>query len=156
MQNEKTLLEGGISTPAYVRKVCRKHVETVVEVQAEFPFFYLLLQRAVGGGDDPDITPQSLRAAHPFKLAFLKDPQEFGLGGHWQFADFIQENGAAVGEFEATLPHRDGTGECAPFDPRGRSGGLAAAKTVTSPAARRPGASRQSESVAMRMNGFMG
>jgi hypothetical protein len=40
--------------------------------------------------------------------------------------------------------------------PEGDPVRLAAAKTVISPAARRPVTSRQSESVANRMNGFTG
>jgi hypothetical protein len=42
---------------------------------------------------------------------FLQDAQEFYLRLQEQFPDFIEEDSAAVGEFEASDPPLDRTGE---------------------------------------------
>ena len=55
------------------------------------------------------------RAAESFELTFLKHPEQLGLELQRQVADFVEEDRPAVGEFEASGPARDGSGESAFF-----------------------------------------
>ena len=48
-------------------------------------------------------------------LPLLDDPQQFELDVGAQVADFVQEDGAALGQFEAALLALHGPGEGAPF-----------------------------------------
>ena len=56
-------------------------VEPVIEVFPETAFVHFVFEVAVGGGDDADVDFEGLGAAHPLELAFLDDPQQFGLEG---------------------------------------------------------------------------
>ena len=47
------------------------------------------------------------------KLALLQNAQELGLRSGVQIADFIEEDGAAIGQLELALARGDGAGECA-------------------------------------------
>jgi hypothetical protein len=43
----------------------------------------------------------------------LQNPQESNLSVQWQLADFVQENGSAIGQLEAAQPGLCGASECA-------------------------------------------
>src|SRR6267378_7273787 len=44
---------------------------------------------------------QSLRRTQTLEFALLQDAQQLRLQLQWHFPDFVQEHGAAVGQFEA-------------------------------------------------------
>ncbi len=70
------------------------------------------LQVAVGGGDDADVGLGRVLGAQPHELALLQHPQQLGLHGEGHLADLVQQQGAAVGQFELALAglHRAGEG----------------------------------------------
>ena len=55
----------------------------------------------MSGGNDADIDVERLAGADALNRFFLQDPQELGLHFEADVADFIKEEGAAVGQFEA-------------------------------------------------------
>ena len=91
------------------------NIEAVKKVFAETAAFDLLLQIAVGGGEDAGVDADFGVGADALEAAILGDAQEFGLEGRGQLGDFIQENGAAVGHLEAANALGDGAGEGALF-----------------------------------------
>ena len=58
------------------------------------------LQVAIGGGNYADVDRYVIIAAHRANFLLLQDAQEFGLHFERQLADFVQEDGAAVGSLE--------------------------------------------------------
>src|SRR5262249_5153120 len=60
---------------------------------------------------DPDI----FSAADTLKAIILKNPQQFGLRSQGDIANFIQENGAAVGLLKTANPTSAGACESAAF-----------------------------------------
>src|SRR5215467_11905218 len=78
----------------------RKDVESVPQVCAETSVIYVLFQIPVGRRNDTDIQLYRGRAAQSLKLALLKHPQQFGLQVKRKLADFIEQQGSPVCEFE--------------------------------------------------------
>ena len=70
---------------------------------------------AVGGGDEAHVDPQFLRAAHAGEAAVLEEAQQLGLERPAHVADFVQEDGAAVGFLDAAGFLLQGAGEGAFF-----------------------------------------
>ncbi len=54
----------------------------------------------VGGGDDSDVDGGDARAAKADDFAFLEYSEQAGLEGFWHVADFVDEDGAAAGDFK--------------------------------------------------------
>ena len=75
-------------------------VEPVVEIFAKQIFGNGLVEIAVGGGDDAHIDGDFAGAADRAHRALLQHAQQFDLHGQRHFADFVEEDGAAVGDFE--------------------------------------------------------
>ena len=71
-----------------------------VEIFAKLFFAHGGLEIAVGGGDQADIDFDGGGAADALESAFFEDAQEFGLDRGRQVADFVEENCAAMGEFD--------------------------------------------------------
>src|SRR5581483_2127235 len=92
-------------------------VEAEVKVLAEFLAVDAFLELAVGGGEDADVHLDGAIAADALELAFLQYAQELGLDLRRDFADFVEENGAVVGEFESAFALGDGAGEGTFFVP---------------------------------------
>ena len=86
------------------REIDGNHSDPVIEVFPELPFPDQLLQILVGGGDDPHIDLDRAMVADPLDLLFLQDPQQLGLGGQGQVADFVEKDAAAAGRLEAAGP----------------------------------------------------
>ena len=109
--------EGGnvFAAAAQGRQLDGDDVEAVEEVFAEAAFADGLAQIDVGGGDDADVDLDFLDAAEVHEAAILEDAQDFGLGIHAHGGDFVEEERAAVGDFEEALLGGDGGGERA-FD----------------------------------------
>ena len=69
-----------------------------IQIFAKEFFFGEFLQIAIGGDHDADVDVDGLSAADAFETAFFEDAQEFGLDGHRQLADFVEEEGAVMSE----------------------------------------------------------
>ena len=92
-----------------------KNVDAVEEVAAEFVVFDAVFEVAVGGNDDADVHFDGLVATDAFDFAFFEDAEKLGLHGDRHIADFVEEEGSALGLFEfADVPSRR-TGESALF-----------------------------------------
>ena len=75
-------------------------IEPVIEIAAKITALDHSGEGNVGGGDDPNIDMDGVRFSEPFDLALLKSAQEFGLQMQRHLSDFVQQNGAAIGELE--------------------------------------------------------
>ena len=75
-------------------------LQPVIEVLAELALFQELLQVFIRRRDNPDVHLDRHRPADAKHLAFLKDPQNFGLHGQAGVADFVQEQSRVVGPLE--------------------------------------------------------
>ena len=87
-------------------------VEPVVEVFTELAPADGVEQVHVRGRDHADVRLLHLRRAHLDVLAVLEDAEQLRLRGEGQFADLVQEEGAAVRLLEVALAgfHRTGEG----------------------------------------------
>jgi hypothetical protein len=72
-----------------------------------------LLEIAIRRGDNPDVDSNGLTAAHWLELVLLQGPQQLDLGLERELADFIEEQRAAVGQFQFALLVAVGAGEAA-------------------------------------------
>ena len=93
----------------------RDDVEAVEQVFAEIVLADGFDDVAVGGGDEADVHLKFLVAADAGEGAVFEEAEEFGLEGAAHVADFIQEDGAAVGFLDAAEFLADGAGEGAFF-----------------------------------------
>ena len=89
----------------------RKDVETIVEIASERSVFDHALEIAVRRGDDPHVDALGSRAAEAFELALLQNPQQLGLHFERDVTDLVEEQRAAVRQFEPASPARDRAGE---------------------------------------------
>ena len=89
----------------------RHDVEPVVEILAERALLDRLFEVAVGRRDQADVDPEGLHPAHALEFGLLDRPQELHLGLLGDLADLVEEEGAAVGELEASRPRGDRPGE---------------------------------------------
>ena len=90
--------------------------EPVEEVVAEAALAPQLVQRAIGGGDDPPGEALRLVAAHRGEGALLQHVQQFDLHRHRHVADLVQEDGAvgaAAGQHALVVLDRAGEGALA-------------------------------------------
>jgi len=92
-----------------------ENVQAVVEVTAKSAFGDALGKINVGGGNDADVNALGAIAAEAFEFLLLKDAKKFRLEFEGKIADFVEEERAAVGEFEAANFLTDGAGESAAF-----------------------------------------
>src|SRR5260370_18550127 len=86
-------------------------VEAMIQIFAEAPFLHQGKQVDIGSRDDAHIDFDLFRAAEAHELAFLNDAQEFGLSFRANRGDFIEKDGALVGNFKQALFGRDRAGE---------------------------------------------
>jgi len=86
-------------------------VQAVIEVAAEGALGDALRKIHVGGGDDSDVHALRAIAAEPFEFLLLKHAKKFRLKFEGKVADFVEEERAAIGEFEAADFLTDGAGE---------------------------------------------
>src|SRR5690242_12966535 len=78
-------------------------VEAVVKIAPKFAVADGLCEIAIGGCDDPNVDFDSSAAAKGFEFLFLKNAKQFHLGVQRQFANLVEENGAAIGQFETAV-----------------------------------------------------
>ncbi len=74
-----------------------------------------LRRSASGGGDDAGVDINGLASADAFDAFFLEETEELDLERERNFADFVQEEGAAAGAFKAAFALGMGAGEGAFF-----------------------------------------
>src|SRR4051794_11781399 len=86
-------------------------VEAVVQVRAELLVGDEGFEIAIGRGDEPGVGAQGAGGAETLELPLLEDAEELRLEFERHFADFVEEDGAAIGELEAADALRDGAGE---------------------------------------------
>ena len=71
-------------------------------------------QIAVGGADHPDVDPGHLAVgADRLDLAGLEEAEQQGLHPQRHLADFVEEDGAAVGDLQQARPVAVRVGEAA-------------------------------------------
>src|SRR5581483_10436836 len=87
--------------------------EPVVQIRAEPCGDHLRAEVAVRGGDDPDVDLAPLVAAHALHHAVLDDAEDLRLQRGRRVADLVEEERAAVREFELADPLPDGARESA-------------------------------------------
>jgi hypothetical protein len=85
-------------------QVQRDDIDSVVEILAELSFPDQILEVLARRGDDANVDFDGLYAADAREFAFLQNLQQLGLRHGTEVPDFVEEQGAAVGELE--LPTR--------------------------------------------------
>ena len=88
-------------------------VKAIIKVFAEGAFFDSFFERLVGGGKDADVDGDGDVVADAADFFFLEDAQEAALQKRRHGADFIEENGSAVGFLEEALLVVHSAGESA-------------------------------------------
>src|SRR5579863_4070003 len=83
----------------------------MIQIVAEAALADQLGQIFIGGGEDADVHFDRVRAAQAHEFALLDHAQELGLRFGADGGDFVEENGALVGDFEEAFFRRDGAGE---------------------------------------------
>src|SRR5947209_15817751 len=91
------------------------HVDAVEQVFTEITDRDLLFQVAVGGKNKADIYLFICLPANAAELAVLQDLKQLGLDARIEFPDFIEEECAAIGQFDASGFGSHGAGESALF-----------------------------------------
>ena len=87
--------------------------EAVEEIFAEASGENFGAQIAIRCGDHSNVNGADFGRADALDLAILNYAEQLGLHGKRSFADFIEEDGAAVGEFEEAGASVSGAGESA-------------------------------------------
>ena len=90
-------------------------VEAEIKILAETAGGGFGGQVAVAGGENADVDANGRVAADAVDFALLDGAQQFGLHAHIHFADFVEQERAAMGRFEFTGAPGEGAGEGAFF-----------------------------------------
>ena len=98
---------------AHRRQVNRKYREPVIEVFAEPPLLNRLARLLIRGGQHPHVKFKFLFAAKSSDLSVFQNAQKLRLQRKRHLPDFIQEQRAAICQFEASRTSDDGSCECA-------------------------------------------
>src|SRR5262245_33039761 len=88
-----------------------KRVDAEIQVFAEVIIFDERPQVTIGGAEDTHIRSERFTLADSANLAGFQEPQQFDLDVLVELADFIEEERAAVGDFEESFMIAIGTGE---------------------------------------------
>src|SRR5216683_1446725 len=97
------------------RQLKMNDVEAVIEIFPEAPFADKGEEVHVGGSDDADVDFNLLGAAEAHEFALLNNAEELGLRFRTDGGDFVEEDGALIGDLEKTLLGSDSACESA-FD----------------------------------------
>src|SRR2546425_2133685 len=107
-----------------------KNVQAVIKIAAEGALGDQFRKIYVGGGDHAHVHALGAIAAEAFEFLLLEDAEKLGLQLVRNVADLVEEESAAVGQFEAADFLVDGPGEGAAlvteelgFEQAGRNGG---------------------------------
>ena len=85
-----------VAAVAQRRHEDREDVEAIEQILAEQAVLDLLEEVAVGGRDQPDVDPDRRAGADRIDLAVLHRAQQLDLHVERQFADFVEEQRAAM------------------------------------------------------------
>ena len=94
-------------------KLEMNYVQAMVQILAKAAFANKRQEFDVGGGDDAHVDLELLRAAEAHEFALLNDAKKLGLGFRADGGDFVEENGALIGDFEEAFFGSDGARESA-------------------------------------------
>ncbi len=86
-------------------------IESVIQVFPETPFIDFLFQVSVGGRNHPHINGNLAGRTNRIDGSFLQDTQQLHLHVHGHVANFIEKEGAAMGQLKATQAVRHGARE---------------------------------------------
>jgi len=103
---EEVLGKGNDVLPPLIerRQLAGPTGDAVIEVEPEGTAGLFFFQVPVGRADETEINILPRVAADPLVSAFLNDAQQFGLQAERQFSDFIEKEGAAIGERKRAIP----------------------------------------------------
>ena len=87
--------------------------EAVEKIFAEASGENFGAQIAIGGGDQADVHGAHFGRTHALDFAILNHAEQLRLHRQRSLADFVEEHGAAVGEFEKAGARVRGAGESA-------------------------------------------
>src|SRR5258706_16398756 len=90
-------------------------IKPVIKIHSELLLDDQRAQVLIGCCHHAHIDTMRIRAAQPFKLLLLQDPQQLSLQFQRNIADFIQKQGAPVCRFETANPLRHSSSEGALF-----------------------------------------
>ncbi|MNF96809.1 hypothetical protein D3C84_796110 [compost metagenome] len=111
-QNRFTQGRQVVETVAQRWNLDRQDIEAVVQIGTKLTAFDRGFEVGGGCGNHAHIALDHLVGAHRFELLFLQHPKQFALQGQRHVADFIKEQGAALGDLQfAGTPLAVGTGE---------------------------------------------
>ena len=99
-RNSRTSKRNVLLALAQGRDKERDHVEAIEEIFAEVALGDFLFEIFVGGGDEAHIHAQRLRTADGSEHLVVERAEHFGLGFEAHVADFVEEEGSAVGALE--------------------------------------------------------
>src|SRR3954451_2177975 len=85
------------------RQMDMEHIEAIEQVLAELSFGNHLAKVAVRGADHTHINHDRVAVAEPLNLARFEETEQLDLDVLVEFAEFVEENGAAVGDLEEAL-----------------------------------------------------
>src|SRR5437879_11030067 len=92
-----------------------KNIDAVVKIHSKFLFGHQRGEVLIRCSYHAHIDAMRIRAAQPFELLLLQNPQQFRLQLERNIADLIQKQRAAVRRLEAAYLLRHSTRECALF-----------------------------------------
>src|SRR5213078_596628 len=87
------------------------YVQAVIKIFAEAALSHQRKELYVGSGYNAHVDSELLGAAEAHEFALLNHAQKLGLRFRADGGDFIEENGALVGDFEEALLGGNGAGE---------------------------------------------
>ena len=91
----------------------RKYIQTEEQILSKLAACDALLQISIGRGEDPDIRMLRLNAAEPLIRSLLKHTQQFHLHIDTHITDLVEEQCAALRQFETTNAPCQRAGKCA-------------------------------------------
>src|SRR5208283_2790178 len=102
MELEKVIAKQGNVANAFAqrRQMNRNHVNAIVKVLTKAPGADHLLERLVGGANEPKIDLAMGAPAQALHLVVLKNAQQFGLQRSRQRGNLIEKERASVGQLD--------------------------------------------------------
>src|SRR5437879_4323767 len=88
-----------------------ENIQPIVKVAAKGALGNEFREVLIGGGNDPDVHTLRAVATQALELLLLKNAKKFRLKLEGKVANFIEEKGAMIGEFETADFLADGAGE---------------------------------------------
>src|SRR3546814_56061 len=100
-----------VAALAQRRDVDGDHLQPVIEVVAKAPLLHIAIENAVGGADEAHVDLHVADPADRAEALVVQQGQQLGLNHVVELAQFVEENGAAVGRLDEAGLARRGAGE---------------------------------------------